>query len=79
MNIKTMRTLECAEIYPYDADDNDIFLPSHDWAEMAARGVVYDLLDRRNIKHGFNNVDEDVRREIIVTLADIIRTAKALN
>lgn len=67
--------------FPYDASDEwgDSELPPPppvDWAHSAARGVVADLCDRRDIKNGFNDVDEEVRVEIVQTLAAIIRAAK---
>lgn len=68
--------------YPYDAPDNwmkssddvppvdntDIYL-------VAARGILADLTDRRDIKRGFENVDDDIRVEIVATLAAIIKEA----
>lgn len=41
-----------------------------------ARGVVADLQDRRAIKWGFGDIDEEIRVEIISSLADIIRAAR---
>jgi hypothetical protein len=64
--------------FPYDAtdaqndsDDRDYNkpLPMHgDWAHEAARGVIADLSDRHTIKRGFEEVDEDTRKEIVDTL-----------
>lgn len=68
--------------YPFDApdewwDSTDVPPPpSEDWAQAAARGVVANLKDRRGIKQGFADLDEDVRREIIADLSDIIREAR---
>lgn len=59
-------------LYPYDGDKKQ----KPDWAHKAARGVIADLCDRRGIKWGFNDVDEDVRVEIVESLAEIIRVAK---
>ena len=68
--------------FPYDAPDSwwngdgkTPPPPSKDWAHTAARAVVRDLTDRRGIKHGFNDIDEDVRVELVQSLADIIRLA----
>jgi hypothetical protein len=67
--------------YPYDQPDDDDGneslhpIDDGDWATRAARGVVCDLKDRRDIKHGFQNVDEETRAEIIESLAGIIRYA----
>ncbi len=74
--------LEMGDKYPYDAPDswhdaypNEPAPPAVDWAHRAARGVISDLTDRRDIKRGFENVDEGTRIEIVAALADIIRTA----
>lgn len=67
--------------YPYDAPDgwwkSDKSKPPKpkDWAHAAARGILADLTDRAGIKHGFGQVDEDVRRDIVGALAAIIREA----
>jgi hypothetical protein len=74
-------TLTRGEKFPYDANDawwagrGDSPPPSTDWAHAAARGVIADLKDRRGIKHGFNDIDEGVRAEIVDALANIIRAA----
>jgi len=68
--------------YPYDAPDiwrdqlNPEPIPAEDWAHRAARGVLVDLTDRRGIKNGFDDVDEDVRKDIVNSLASIIREAE---
>lgn len=66
--------------WPYDAPDlwrgdDDAPPPAKDWAHAAARGILYDLSDRSGIKHGFSGIDEDVRKEIVEAIADIIRLA----
>lgn len=68
--------------YPYDGSDDwveergiDNPPPPEDWAHSAARGVLHDLNDRRGIKHGFANIDEPIRVEIVQALAAIIRAA----
>jgi hypothetical protein len=68
--------------YPYDAPDSwraanveEPPPPALDWAHAAARGVVADLTDRRGIKWGFDNIDPDIRAEIVASLAAIIRLA----
>lgn len=67
---------------PYDApdawdDDNDRPPPppAKDWAHAAARGIISDLLDRRDIKFAFHGIDEDIRIEIVEAMAAIIRLA----
>ncbi len=73
--------LEQGARYPYDATDNwwkDAGVsapPAADWAHYAARGIMADLTDRRGIKYSFDNIDEDVRIEMVETLAEIIRSA----
>jgi hypothetical protein len=68
--------------FPYDAPDAWWSVPSNepppasDWAHAAARGVIADLQDRHTIKRGFDDIDEDVRAELVQTLASIIRAAK---
>lgn len=44
-----------------------------DWAEKAALSVLNDLSDRRGIKHELDAIDYDVREEIVITMAAIIR------
>lgn len=75
--------LEHGAKFPYDAPDswnenypNVAALPATDWAHQAARGVLADLCDRRGIKQELNGLDEDVRIDLVESLADIIRTAK---
>jgi hypothetical protein len=78
------RTLEHGDKFPFDASDHwrssDGKKPPKpkDWAHRAARGIIADLSDRRDIKRGFEEIDEDVRKEIVATLADIIRAALSL-
>ncbi len=63
---------EYGKKYPYDTPNQEEREQS-DWADWAARGVVSDLCDRRSIKWGFQEVDEDIRKEIVSSLAAIIR------
>lgn len=63
------RNLLMGEKYPYHGK------PPVDWAERAALGILYDLSDRRGIKHGLADVDREVRVEIVETLAATIRAA----
>lgn len=69
--------------WPYDAPDPtstvetiEGLFPATDWQHAAARGIVADLCDRRAIKWGFQEVDEDIRKEIIGIAAQIIREAQ---
>lgn len=62
--------------FPYDNDsDIDGAKPIADWAHAAARGILSDLTDRRGVKHELNNIDTDIRVELVESLADIIREA----
>ncbi len=74
-------SLESGDRFPYDASDKwwnasgDEPPAPWDWAHRAARGVIADLSDRRTIKRGFEQVDEETRGEIVSSLAEIIRAA----
>lgn len=46
-----------------------------DAAHMAALGVLADLLDRRGIRQELEQIDGDIRAEIVTELAAIIRVA----
>lgn len=80
---EAQRTLQHGAKFPYDAgadfweDCTPIPPAATDWAHSAARGVLADLLDRRGIKWELENVDHDVRAELIQSLAAIIRQARA--
>jgi len=65
-------TIESACDFPYDEREGS------DAAHLAAQAVIADLTDRRDIKRGFENVDEDTRIEIVQTLAAIIRECSPL-
>lgn len=41
--------------------------------ELAALAVIADLTDRRGVKHQLENIDADVRAEIVESLTEIIR------
>ena len=66
-----MRELERGEEYPYHGQK------PKDWAERAALGILWDLSDRRGIKHELDEVDQDVRVEIVQKMAEIIRAASS--
>lgn len=69
--------------FPFDAPDSwwrseNNITPApaaKDWAHAAARGILADLGDRRGIKHELDALDEDIRIELVGSLADIIREA----
>lgn len=76
--------LEHGAKFPWDAPDKwwegdgTNPPPPRDWAHAAARGIIADLSDRRGIKYEFKNVDidEDIRAELVETMASIIRFAE---
>lgn len=74
--------LAMGELFPFEASDawwKDGGLPppaAADWSVAAARGVLANLQDRRSIKQGFVEIDEDVRTELVASLAAIIRRAR---
>jgi hypothetical protein len=78
---KMNRQIIAGYLSPYDAsdacwqsnDDAEGFPEPKDWAVVAARVVISDLRDRRGIKGGFERIDEELRVEIVNTLADLIR------
>lgn len=43
--------------------------------ELAALAVIHDLTDRRGIKHQLENIDDEVRQEIVASMTAIIRAA----
>ena len=62
--------------FPYDANDAGARArQARVWATKAARGVLADLTDRRGIKWGFNDIDHETRKQIIDSIASIIRLA----
>lgn len=61
--------LKRARAYPY-AD-----IQPTDAAAHAAQAIAYDLCDRRGIKYEMRQVDAEVRREIVLAHAAIIRAA----
>lgn len=79
----TQYTLNKGAKYPFDAPDEwwagdgECPPPPSDWAHAAARGVLADLQDRAGVKRGFENIREDIRAEMVSSLAGIIRLAAA--
>ena len=80
--LSALYCLRQGEEYPYDASDawNDTVddaaaPPAEDWAHNAARGIIANLRDRRGIKRGFDNVDEDVRQDVVAAIRHIILLA----
>lgn len=79
------RSLDHGDRFPYDGGeefwnaDNDFVKPKpvRDKAHRTARGILADLCDRRGIKHELDEVDHDVRSELVEQLAEIIRVGMA--
>lgn len=73
--------LEHGARFPFDASDkwnntiNPKPLATKDWAHAAARGIIADLKDRGGIKHVLDAIDHVTRKEMVTTLAEIIREA----
>ncbi len=69
--------LNIGDKYPYELHPGDNPEPP-DWAHRAARGVIADLDDRSGIKHELRRVRVDDRKDIVASLAQIIRLAHSL-
>lgn len=67
-------SLSRGDDFPYELNGGDNKTPP-DWAHRAARGVIADLQDRRGLKNELAAVHMDDRKEIVASLAAIIRTA----
>ena len=83
---EAIQCLYRASQWPYDAPDlwierdDETPPPIADrWSIAAARAIIFNLLDRRGIKQELHwtKIDEDVRAEIIETIAMIIDMAPA--
>jgi hypothetical protein len=71
---KALRKLEHGAAFPYDGD-SDNPTPATDWAHAAARGVLANLLDRGGVGNALEDLDEELRDEIVSELSLIIRLA----
>ncbi len=72
------RRIDHGNRFPFDAPNDWLRKsdpPARDWAHRAARGILADLNDRRGIKQGFADIDQERRAEIVETMAAIIRLA----
>lgn len=60
-----------------DFDSESLPAPAPSWQVAAARGIINNLQGRRGIKYELqiDRIDEDVRQEIVLTLAAIIEAA----
>lgn len=67
---------EHGQEFPYDHYDNGRRRKVKTWAHKTARAILADLLDRRSIKWGFNDIDQETRFEIVDSMAEIIEYSK---
>lgn len=77
-----VRDLTAGSEFPFDApdsfwEDSSDAPPAVDWAHAAARGIINNLQGRRGIKNQLENIDEDLRVEIVQELAELIRLAQS--
>lgn len=56
--------------FPFDESGKPIT-----WQRAAVLGILCDLTDRRGIKHGFNDLDDDIKNEIVDSLTKIVEEA----
>ena len=79
MNSNAKNSLDHGAEFPYDVSDSNqekSKIPvAKDWAHAAARGILADLGDRRGIKQELRACDLDIRKEIVQSLAAIMRLA----
>lgn len=74
MNAKQL--LKLGNKYPYDAiGESDVAMNPNDPAFRAARGVLADLGDRRGLSGELDDIDYELRGQIVESLAAIIREA----
>jgi hypothetical protein len=74
IRMTALRDLRSGMNFPYDG--GEVAGPPDDWAHVAARGVMANLLDRRGIKGELSLIDQDVRAEIVQSLSEIIRQSR---
>ena len=49
--------------------------PTNDVVELAVLAIIYDLSDRRGLKHEWVHIDEDIQKEIKDIWIEIIKEA----
>ena len=69
------RSIQRGIEYPYDGDDEGQSPVPLTPERVAAYGVLTDLLDRRGIGHALDDIDYEIKEEIVETLAGIIKEA----
>lgn len=81
---KSLSSIKHGAAFPFDAPDSWWGLPHNttelppqpsDWAHSAARGIIADLKDRRGIKNELHDIGEEIRVDIVQSIAAIIREA----
>lgn len=69
------RSIQSGKESPYDRnEDNETHKPLTP-ERIAAYGVLNDLMDRRGIKWALEEIDFEIREEIVENLAGIIKEA----
>ena len=71
MNIKESARLNIKHAKKYGKPTNDVI-------ELAVLAIIYDLSDRRGLKHEWVHIDEDIRKEIKDIWVEIIKEALKL-
>ena len=77
--IDVENSLQHGASFPFDCWDGDgecTATPATSWAHAAARGILANLSDRRGIDSALDNIDYDVRAEIVQSITEIILTAE---
>jgi hypothetical protein len=61
---------------PYDVDDENspVYL-GEDGCRVAALAIIDGLLRRRGISHALEDIDYDVRKEIVEEMTEVVRRA----
>jgi hypothetical protein len=70
-----IRSLDSGHRCAYEQDDDGNAPAPMDWAHFAARGVLSNLGGRRGMDCAINDLDQEIRQEIVDTVAAIIRMA----
>ncbi|AXH59617.1 hypothetical protein [Pseudomonas amygdali] len=70
--------LDSGRDYPFEqSDDVGTPVPATDWAHAAARGILSNLTGRGGIGNELEQLDEELRKEVVDEAAEIIRLAHA--
>lgn len=79
------KRLEHGQLFPFDetSDEHEarnstletLPLEPKDWTIAAARGVLADLGDRRGVGQELDDIDDDIRKELVEQLSQIIKLA----